>query len=518
MDEQNPKPAGPTRLKADEPGLFDLLWLAIRDIPAMMRTMKFAVWVFIILAVFTLIGTVLPQESLSSNPVDFGMKYQALFNADPSDGKVTFGELIYNALIVRLELYRIFDSGLYFTLLALLAISSILCAWDRFRINRVLLKLTKAKVNAASILSMGHSAELSTELGIEHATGRLRDFLIADGFQIFEDSDEQGSHWFLVRKNVVRHWASVVFHMAFAVILIGGIIGDDRVLGYEGGIKLGEGEYKALGNEIEAHARAVQKGQEYQPGSDELIQLVDYENVYRERDFSSVDPETGFPADYRGMPSDYVSRLRIVRHEEGTEDQVVMEKAIEVNYPLYYRGVGYYQSAIDYAIHLTAGVPGAPPSDIGVALDEPFQIPGLGLECVVTMADIVGGVWEAADGTRTELPYSVRLVDYSLYDAGMSDRPILLGYVGADRPLTIEGVTISLLGVEEYTILQYVHDPGVPIVYVGGFLLIIGLTIALYMPYRMGRIMLISDGKGVRCVVGGSYGEFPELVERGLKR
>jgi hypothetical protein len=61
--------------------------------------------------------------------------------------------------------------------------------------------------------------------------------------------------------------------------------------------------------------------------------------------------------------------------------------------------------------------------------------------------------------------------------------------------------------------LQYSHDPGVPIVYLGGILLLIGLTIVLYMPYRMGRLMLKREGNRSSYLVGGNWRELPALME-----
>ena len=147
-------------------------------------------------------------------------------------------------------------------------------------------------------------------------------------------------------------------------------------------------------------------------------------------------------------------------------------------------------------------------------MNQPFEIPGLGvpIECMVQSWDLVGGLWEASDGTRTELPYAVRLVDYT--QAGSHDQPILLGYVSENKPLSIEGVVIGLDSVEQYSTLQYVHDPGLPLVGIGGLLLAVGMTLALYFPYKTIRLKLGAKGSGTECIAGSNWrGEPTSLLE-----
>ncbi len=495
-------------------GVAEFIWLALKDIPRLMRTMTFAVWVIGILAVFTLVGTILPQEHLSSDPIKFGQGYQNLFDVDPDDGKSTIGEFIYYNLVVKLELHRIFETGLYYTLLIVLTISSVLCAWDRLRISRKLLKLTKPKVRPESVEKMPYSSGGVVESEIDEVNHRVTETMKRHGFQVFAESDDNGTRWFFVRKNAFRHIVTVVFHFALVFILIGCTIGDERALGYEGRILIREGGAEPVGSK--AHSIAQEAGEEFRPDYNELIELVEYENIYREEDFPGIDPDTGFPINYKMGPSDYVSHLRIIRPNPDGEDEILAERTIEVNFPLRYGGVAYYQSSVDTLLHFTVSAPGQEDVPVITPLNRPITIPYLNISSGISPYDIIGGYWEASDGTRTVLPYTIRLVDLSSLTSGFGDEVETLGYVSEDRPLVIDGVTIALDQVDEYTILSYVCDPGVPIVYFGGFLLIIGLSIALYMPYRTGRIILTREGQKTRYVVGSNSGEFPELLEKAL--
>ncbi|MCX6646452.1 MAG: cytochrome c biogenesis protein ResB [bacterium] len=495
-------------------GLIDLFLQALIEIPRLMRSLKFAIWVIVILAIFTLIGTILPQLHLSNDPIEFGRIYANLFHVDASDGVNSFKEFLYNTFIVRLELYDIFESGLYFTLMAVLAISSLLCAWDRFFVSRRLLKLIRPKIGSDSIMKMKHSGSGSVAGEIEPVSAMVRKAVGKRGFQIFDEVGEDGTTWFFVRKNSFFHIVSVIFHASLALILVGGIIGDNRIAGYDGVMALQEGEMRSIANEKHLEELASQNNTRYEPQSNASIVLVEYWNVYRERDFPGIDPETGFPVDYHGMPSDYMSHLQIVKPDPDGNSQVLMDKTIEVNRPLRYMGVSYFQSSVNAKLSFSVYGEDQRRTQLETYMDQPMEIPQLGIVVTVTSADFVGGVYESNDGTQTDLPFTVRLVDYGSSEMG---GPILVGYVSEGMPITVGGVEISLDSVTEYTILQYVHDPGLIFAYIGGLLLIIGLTVALYFPYRMGRISLVPSGKGVKYAVGGNWSGFPEIIGAILK-
>jgi len=502
-------------------GLFDLIGLAFVDlykgilvIPSVLRSLRFAVWVLIILAIMGLIGAILPQEHLSHDLAEFGEKYANLFDVIPGDGQLSTGEFIYYGLIVPFDLYDVFRSGLFFTLAVVLGISSVLCAWDRLKIGRVLLSKTRPVVSEKTITGMSSSVEINLDDNAEKSAEKTRKLLKRRGFQIFEEMGDSGTAYIFTRKNSFRHAISAMFHFAFVLVILGLIIGNERVAGYGDHMILGEGDTKLIGQELHRQAEAEAAGQAYEPNEDVLIQLVDYENVYREGYFDGLDEQTGMPIGYHGDPSDYVSHLRIVRPVGDGEYEVIKERMVEMNKPLRYGGVTYYQSAYDYIMHFTITAPGQQPIPAATTLGRPMSIPSLGLNVTVEVWDIAGGKWVAEDGTESELPYVIRLVDYS--HQGHGGGAVLLGYITEDTYLELDGTRITLDSIEEYSVIQYRHDPSVPVFYTGSFLLLIGLTIALYFPYRTGRVMIRPDGNKSVLVAGGSWPDFTEILEKNL--
>ncbi len=500
-------------------GIFDLLWIAVKDIPVIMRTLKFGVWVILILALFTLLGTILPQEKFARDDAAFAEQYVNIFHLDPDDNRTGFGEILHYGIVVPLELYRVFDTSLYLVLMALLAISSALCAYDRLRITRKLLVLAKARTHPRQIEGFPYSGEGTVTVGIGVAADRARGFLAGKGFHVLDDTDETGTIWLFGRKNTFKHYASIAFHFAFVLILVGGIIGHDTVLGYDGQLSFSEGQTRLLGSEIQKMREAEVRGETYTPDMSAYMVLDEYENVYRESDFGGIDPDTGFPLDYRGQPSDYVSHIKVLEMLSEDTETVAAERAILVNRPFRFRGVAYFQLAVDARLEFTVLNPGGNSFTVETFLNQPFHLQGYDrdLHCIVKAQDFAGGVWEAIDGSRTELPFAVRLWDFSDYLAGASDEFVLLGYVSEDISVSAAGSTILLTGIEEYTVLQYVRDPGIPIVYFGGLILIIGLTLTLYFPFRQVRVMLKPEGDGTAFLAGGNVEEFPEHLSKALQ-
>lgn len=503
-------------------GLFDLIGFALLDVVKLMRTLKFAIWVLILLAVFTLIGSILPQEHLASDLDEFRMQYTNLFHVNADDGTNTFGEVLYHGLVVPFQLYNIFKSGHYIALVLLLGISSALCAWDKYKITRKLLRLIRPKAQASSIKALGHSSEGAVDIELDETGEHLKETLRKRGFEVFSETDEGKNIWFLIRKNAFRQWVSVAFHSAWLIIIVGGIIGDERFLGYEGHLWIEEGQTEVLGDDYLQFEEAQMAGQYFDPVHEEVIYLVDYVNIYRERDFGELDPVSGFPTEFTGQPSDYVSHLKVLTPGEDltefSDATVHMDRKVEVNYPLRYKGIGYYQSSVNSRISISVTSPDGRTDLIEPWLNQRFNLPGLEGTFVVTLGDIVGGIWEAEDGTQTEILHRIRLADYTQYMRGTSNQPTTLGYLTINEPATIMGIVISLVEVTEMTGLRFVHDPGVPIVYLGGFFLIIGLTIGLYWPFRQGRVVLTALAEDrTKFTVGGDWSEFPELVETIIK-
>lgn len=517
--ENNSKQAKPEKKGEESYGLFDLLWQAVLDIPNVLRNLKFAVTMIVILAVFTLIGTILPQEKFASDPQQFERQYIQLFNLNPDDGKVTFGEIVYNGLVAPLELHRIFETGLYFTLMLVLTISSAICAYDRILLTRAIYRNKRAKVKPELIRKEKFVEERKIVSDVQEVAGKVRGILRSGNFELFEETDPDGTVYIFGRKNIFRYIATLVFHFALVGILIGGLIGNERFFGFEDRLALAEGETGRLGFDHQAALAAREKNEPEPPVRQGYVELAEYYNVYRESEFGEID-ENGFPEGYFGMPSDYISHLKVLRPTEDGGTEAVTERDVEVNIPLRYGGINYYQLAVNDQVHLTVITPEGQEHHVTGFLGESVQLPvnldGYIPIITIQSRDLVGGIWEDREGNRMELPFAVRLVDYSHTSMG-NGGPISLGYVAQDKPLGLEGNIIRLDEITEYSIFQYVYDPGVELVTMSSILLVFGIFISMYFPFRKVRIIVRPGGKGVTMLAGSNMSDIPAKVIKSVE-
>jgi cytochrome c biogenesis protein len=201
----------------------------------------------------------------------------------------------------------------------------------------------------------------------------------------------------------------------------------------------------------------------------------------------------GFSVSYydTGAPREYRSILSI---EDGGRT-VVKRRPVVVNDPLTYRGITFYQSGYSAAVFLFSvrdrktGVA----SRVNVRAGEKSSLPN-GDQLVVM---------ESIDEIRGHSPrYSGPAVHVVVLPAGGSPESFVLMKnhpdVNDDRG---GGYQFSYGGVSVWnTLLQVTRDPGVPVVWVGCFLLIVGFGMAFFMSHQ--RIW-IRIGSG-RIVMAGS--------------
>ena len=103
--------------KKEELGLFDILLEGLKDLVNLLQNIRFAAVLLIIVAIATLIGTALPQTTMSQ------MAVQELTSV--------FGEDTYLNIIKPAGFDNVFNTAWYRFIMLLLVSSVTLCAWGR---------------------------------------------------------------------------------------------------------------------------------------------------------------------------------------------------------------------------------------------------------------------------------------------------------------------------------------------------------------------------------------------------
>ena len=293
---------------------------------AFLSSMRFAVSLLCILAIASIIGTVLQQNQPMQNyVVQFGPFWAEIFGF--------------------LGLYDVYASSWFVLIMLFLVLSTGLCVWRNAPQYLRDMRSFRTKITAKSLKHMKHTALVSGSLNAEIAAKYLQ----VNGFQTQSVTREDGSILLAAKKGSMNKWGYIFAHLALIVICIGGLIDSNLLL------KIGMMTGKLVPDTSSLYAR------DFKPEST----LPSYNLSYRANaeivegqtiNQAFVNADKGlllqklpfdvylkqFHIDFydTGMPKDFASDIVVTDHKTGNK----IEKTIRVNHPLTLNGVTIYQS------------------------------------------------------------------------------------------------------------------------------------------------------------------------------
>lgn len=287
-----------------------------------------------------------------------------------------------------------------------------------------------------------------------------------------------------------------ITHLSILIILIGGIIGS--LYGFRGQVNILEGETV---NEIFLRS----KDQEIPKPIDFSIRCDDFNITYY-----------NLPGRKEKHVKEYSSLLTIV--ENGKE---VLKKTVQVNHPLHYKGLAFYQSNYGAIHDVTLGI----------------QWKG---KKEKTFFKVLEGNTVSVPNTN----YLIRALKYEhevhnfgegvqvvLFKPDQEPRPfwILKAFPKFDEQrkdafvLTVEEVTEK-----EYTGLSVTRDPGVWVVWIGCGLMIVGLILSFFFSHQRvwaripkslgGEVVLAGSANKNRVGFEKTFGEMVEEIRKGSSK
>lgn len=278
--------------------------------------------------------------------------------------------------------------------------------------------------------------------------------------------EKQGRFYFYVDRGRFGPFGSLVTHLSLVVIVIGALYG-----GLTG--------FKSYANIPEGESFDIQK-------AGFSVRVNDFHIDYYD--------------DY--MPKQYYSDLKVMHG-----DQEVMNKVISVNDPLTYQGVTFYQTSYGWVVD---GVL----TNLGKetrfsSLDREAALVGDDLRITTLFYPDYTSDASGHPGTRSPLPKNPRVL-YALYQGQQA-----LKYEVAElgKPVKVnDNITVTFNSYRQYTGLQIARDPGIPIVYTGSALLVIGLFLSFYVFPRRIWAMVTPDPRGCRVLIAGTAHRFPVRI------
>ena len=431
-----------------------------------LSSVKLAIALLIILAVASIVGTLIPQGRTAE---EYAVRYGGLSSA-----------------FIRLQLTAVYHSLWYLALLGLFALNLLVCTLTRLspkvrRARRPHLAADPKSLAAARIKDRFKrtgplaDAQADVQSGLKRAGYRVR------------SSVEGGRACLLGRKRTAGLFGSDIVHAGLLVIIAGGIA--SGLGGFKTSIPLKEGEVAAV------------------PKAGFEVRLDEFATEY-------------YPD---GAVKDWKSTVTVL---EGGKP--VLTEIVDVNHPLAHKGFNLYQ--MDYGSDwesVTLEVWAKKKSDPAflrkfnlkpgdkAALGDPE-----GTEVFVRrfLPDFVLGEANQPETRSLQPNNPAALVEgyrggAKAFDgwifAQYPDFAQMHGAEGADLVFELKGYTAG-----EYSVLEAAKDPGVPLVWLGSILLMAGLAVAFYWPTWEVRAVLEEAGGKTDVVLGGQAAKSRDRFEK----
>lgn len=463
----------PAKKEDKEKGFINVIW-------QFFTSMKVAVFFILILAVVSIIGTVVPQQK----PPEF---YDMIYSQ------------FWVKIVTGLGFSDLYNSFLYKLLLALVGLNITICSAEHFNKHLASGKAPKICLPLKTYKGdryLNFSMEIKPEEAKEKISGELK----KRWFSLkHEKDDEQGGNIHIYgEQGHIKPWGPFILHTGILVIFLGALYGG--LTGFKDQAFLLETKDQDIYEE---------KNEGFQ------VKLIDFR----------------IEGDEHHSIKDFYSDLEVI-----DKGEKVLEKTIEVNDPLQYKGVVFYQSSWGMAgLEIKVIPPEGDEEIYSLPLDNNGMIsPGdnffiLSNQWIVKIenfypdASSMGDKITSISGFPFNPLISVQISKDFMEKHMAGGEPSWedLGWLKAEgAPAEYEGYKFTFNKVIEYSVLQVKKDPGIPVVYLGCFLLMTGMCLAFYLKRRIIRVCLSPEENKTKIYIGftGKTEEDEKVFLEGIKK
>jgi cytochrome c biogenesis protein len=304
----------------------------LRDGVELLSSMRFAITLLTVIAIASIVGTVLKQNEPYPNYVNqFGPFWADLFHA--------------------LSLQKVYSSWWFLLILAFLVISTSLCITRNGPRMIADMRSWKDHVRERSLRAFHHRAEYEAPRGREEAVGRLTALLRNRGYRVKPVAHE-GATLLAAKAGAANKLGYILAHTSIVVICIGGLLDGDMLIRAQmwfGGKSPIDGN--AIISEIPAKHRLSAsnpgfRGNAFVPeGATVSTAILNIADGALVQDLPFTITLKKFSVDYytTGMPKLFASDVVVTDRATGKQT----EATIKVNEPLIVDGVAIYQSSFE---------------------------------------------------------------------------------------------------------------------------------------------------------------------------
>lgn len=425
----------------------------VRQTLKTLADLRLAIVLLLLIAVFSISGTIIEQ----GESINF---YQQNYPQDPA----LFGFLSWQ-VILQLGLNQVYRTWWFLSLLILFGSSLTACTFNR----------QFPALKAARSWKFYHQPRQFQKLALsvslpDKNIDQFKDRLNQKGYRIFQENDS-----IYARKGLVGKIGPIVVHAAMLIILGGAIWG--ALTGFFAQHMVPSGESFRVSNIIEAGPLAN-------------AQIPKGWGIKVNKFWIDYTPD--------GVIDQFYSDLSVI-DQQGQE---LDRKTISVNHPLRHNGVTFYQT--NWGI---AGV------KVQINNSPVLQLPMASLQTANG-----GQLWGAYIPTKTDFTEGAALLVKDLQGTMIiyDQQGNLTNAVRVGSEVEINGVTLKIQELVGSTGLQIKADPGVPFVYFGFGLLMVGVMMSYVSHSQIWLLKVDGENHTSQVYVGGRTNRAQVAFEREL--
>ena len=390
-------------------------------------SLKLTIILLLLLAVTSIIGTVLQQNAPAAEYIrEYGQSNYELFKA--------------------LQFTDMYHSAWFIGILALFSVNLICCSITNFPRVWKFVKDPTLVPGDGLLKNSANRGEITSKKSQEELAGPVAAFLNKE-FGKSVKTEKNGSIYFFAQKGIYSRFGAYVTHVSILIIMAGAIIGN--VWGYKAWVNIVEGS--------EVDMVQSRKGGQIPLGF--TVRCDDFDVSY-------------YPGSNR--PKDYNSDLVVL--ENGKE---ILRKTIEVNDPLTYKGITFYQSSY--------GAAGTARFKVRIKNNESGDTMEIVAERGKQLKLPDGYAFAVTDFTENDRNFGPAIQLHVNSPDGKHGNPFVVWKNFPEFDVKRGGVfSFSLLNIDQpqFTGLQVAKDPGVNIVWAGCFLMVFGSLTAFFFSHK----------------------------------
>lgn len=405
-------------------------------------SVKLTIIILIVLAIVSILGTIIPQQE---GAVKFAQ------GLDPNTFRI----------LKTLNLFDMYNSAWFRIIIGTLALNLLVCSLDRLPATlKRYRKLPKPdRTRPFENILPGQTFQLNQ---IPQEPGIKIGKFLKKHFKNVSETKEAGNHFFFGQKGNFSYFGVYIVHFSVLMILLGSLIGS--IFGFEAFVNITEGEQISA---VTLKKQMVPMALGFEVRCDKFT-IDYYEN---------------------GAPKEYRSRISLL-----VDGKELDQRDLLVNHPIQFRGITFYQSS--YGSHpgetirlkiLRAGDETWQTEKI-IRQNSPSELPDN--EGLFQVSNVKPDFFGMGPAALIEVkPSHDNKISFWIFKHPEMAKIRLPEAMYNSPKFNASGYKPYTFLLEElenryYTGLQVNRDPGVPIVWLGCFLMIVGFFITFFTSHR----------------------------------